>query len=110
MNDGRTHQNEPGQTDDPSSSSTFLVGIVGAVLLFVCVVWLQAIFNEELQAERRAKQVLPRVASLDDFRARQDASLHGYGWTDSEAGAVRIPIDRAMELTVRELSGDREGS
>jgi hypothetical protein len=101
---------EPGQRDDPNSLSTFVIGIVGSILLFVIIVWLQAIFNEELEAERMAKQVLPRVESLDDFRARQQAVLHGYGWADPEARVVHIPIERAMELTVRELSGDRESS
>ena len=100
---------ESGQTDDPSSSSTVIIGVVGTVLLFVVVIWLQAIFNKELQSERLSKQVLPRVVSLDDFEAGQQAVLHGYGWVDSEKGVVHIPIERAMELTVRELSGDREG-
>lgn len=102
-------QKEQGQRDDPNSLSTFVIGIVGAILLFVIIVWLQAVFNQELKAERQAKQVLPRIESLDDFRAKQQAVLHGYGWVDPEAGVVHIPIDRAMELTVRELSGDRGG-
>jgi len=100
---------EPGQTDDPRSSSTVLVGLVGTILLFVVVVWLQVIFNEELQAERNTKQVAPRVVSLDDFKAQQQATLHSYGWVDQENGVTHIPIERAMELTVRELSGDRGG-
>ena len=33
-------------------------------------------------------------------RAREDAMLESYGWVDRNAGIVRIPIDRAMELLV----------
>lgn len=97
------------QTDDPRASSTALVGVVGVFLLVIIVVWLQAMFNKELQDERLAKQVKPRVASLDEFRARQDAKLRSYGWVDRERGTVFIPIERAMEITVRELSDEREG-
>src|SRR4051812_44481736 len=32
------------------------------------------------------------------LRDRQRASLDEYGWIDRDAGRVRIPIDRAMDL------------
>jgi len=35
---------------------------------------------------------------LADFRLRQAKILSSYGWVDREAGIVRIPIDRAMDL------------
>ena len=36
---------------------------------------------------------------LEDFRAKEDAILHGPpAWADRNAGTVRIPIERAMEL------------
>ena len=38
-----------------------------------------------------------------DIRAqheREQHILHEYGWVDEKAGSVRIPIDRAMELTL----------
>jgi hypothetical protein len=34
------------------------------------------------------------------LRAADEAILNSYGWVDEEAGVVRIPIDRAMELTL----------
>ena len=36
--------------------------------------------------------------------AEQLEDLNSYGWVDQQAGIAHIPIDRAMELTVRELS------
>jgi len=41
-------------------------------------------------------QVLPEI-DLKTFRANED-SLNSYGWVSKEAGVVRIPVDRAMEL------------
>ena len=35
---------------------------------------------------------------LAEFRLRQAKLLSSYGWVDREAGVVRIPIDRAMDL------------
>jgi hypothetical protein len=36
---------------------------------------------------------------LAELRAREDAILQSYGWVDRKAGRIRIPIDRAIELT-----------
>ena len=33
-----------------------------------------------------------------DYEAQQEAWLSSYGWIDRDAGVVRIPIARAMEL------------
>lgn len=40
---------------------------------------------------------MPREA-LKRLRDREDAALGRYGWVDREAGIVRIPIERAMDL------------
>jgi len=34
---------------------------------------------------------------LEAFRRKEDAVLNGYTWIDQRTGAVRIPIDRAIE-------------
>jgi hypothetical protein len=37
---------------------------------------------------------------FQDFRLREDAVLRQYGWVNKETGAVRMPIEEAMRLTV----------
>jgi hypothetical protein len=37
---------------------------------------------------------------MQGMSTEQDAILHNYGWVDKEAGVVRIPIERAIELTL----------
>jgi hypothetical protein len=37
-------------------------------------------------------------SQLDGIRLRQDDELYSYGWVDEKAGAVHIPIERAMDL------------
>lgn len=43
-----------------------------------------------------------RAEALATLRAREHAEATTYGWTDQAAGTVRLPLDRAIELTVRE--------
>src|SRR5713101_4759527 len=35
---------------------------------------------------------------INDFREHEEQTLNSYGWVDQQAGVVRIPIDRAMQL------------
>jgi hypothetical protein len=39
-------------------------------------------------------------ADLARQRVRESRLLHSYGWTSADHGTARIPIDRAMALTV----------
>ena len=45
-----------------------------------------------------------RAQRLTDLRARERTEATTYGWIDQKAGIVRLPLDRAVELTVREFS------
>lgn len=38
---------------------------------------------------------------LDQLRQQEDRTLTTYGWIDRNAGTVRIPIDRAIELQLQ---------
>jgi hypothetical protein len=50
-------------------------------------------------------------AELQKYRDAQQEELTTYGWTDQHNGAVRIPIDRAMDLIiVRGLPARSSGS
>jgi hypothetical protein len=53
-----------------------------------------------------ARRVLPPAPRLqisptndiDTLRSTEDAALNSYGWVDRNAGVVRIPVERAMDL------------
>ena len=51
--------------------------------------------------ETRAKK---RVENLKTLREEADKALTTYGWVDKNKGVARIPIERAMELTVTDLA------
>ncbi len=87
---------------DPNTPATVLVGVVGAILTFVVIVLVQAVFyNAEAQTVSRINQGDPR--QLSRLRAQELEAINAYGWKDRKKGVVTIPIDRAMELVVREL-------
>jgi hypothetical protein len=51
--------------------------------------------------ETRAKK---RMENLTTSREEASKALTTYGWIDKNKGVARIPIERAMELTVAELA------
>jgi len=55
--------------------------------------------NGRLPAEPRLQQ-FPRN-ELYEFRMKEDAELHTYGWVDKNAGTVHIPIEDAMRLMLQ---------
>jgi hypothetical protein len=46
------------------------------------------------------------IQDLAELRAREETTLGSYGWVDRQAGIVRIPITRAMELLVERAARD----
>ncbi|PYL23851.1 MAG: hypothetical protein DMF37_08835, partial [Verrucomicrobia bacterium] len=51
--------------------------------------------------ETRAKK---RIDNLKSTREEAAKALTTYGWIDKNKGVARIPIDRAMELTIAKLA------
>ena len=51
-----------------------------------------------------AKRAEQRLETLKKVQAGANTELHSYAWVDKNKGVVRIPIDRAMELTVTALA------
>jgi len=49
-----------------------------------------------------------RAATLAEVRAKEKSAATTYGWVDQTKGIVRLPIDRAVELTIRDLNKNRD--
>ena len=43
-----------------------------------------------------------REKNLAELRKKQAEQATTYGWVDQKAGVVRLPIDRAIELTAQQ--------
>lgn len=65
----------------------------------------EAVVEFPLASQERRLPAAPRLQQfpeneIHDFRLREEAVLHQYGWVNKEAGAVRMPIEEAMRLAV----------
>jgi hypothetical protein len=45
-----------------------------------------------------------RTATLTELRAKEVEQSSSYGWIDQNAGVVRLPLERAMDLTVQQYA------
>jgi hypothetical protein len=88
--------------EDPNVPLSAVVGLVGAVLLFVIIVGLQALFYGMEQREMAKKVYSQPYQALQQLDSEQLERLNSYGWVNEQKGEVHIPIERAMELVAQE--------
>src|SRR6267378_575703 len=79
---------------------------LGVVLLFLFfgVFVLVLIGLSPRGDDYEAKRAQQRRETLKKVQGEANTELHSYAWVDKSKGVVRIPIDRAMELTVIALA------
>jgi hypothetical protein len=83
---------------DPDALATATVGIVGAILLAIVVVFIQGLYERVNRSEFQTKVVDSAPEEIRNLRAAQLARLHAQGWVDRRNGLVAIPIEKSMEL------------
>src|SRR5882762_4500915 len=79
---------------------------LGVVLLFALfgVIVLAVIGPAPRGDDYEQKRAKAREEKLKTARGEDAKALTSYGWIDKNKGVARIPISRAMELTVAELA------
>jgi hypothetical protein len=82
--------------------STWL-GIVLLFMLFAVIV-LAVIGPGPRGSDYEETRAKKRMENLKTAREEAAKTLTTYGWIDKNKGVARIPIERAMELTVAELA------
>src|SRR5262245_43364427 len=75
----------------------FLFVLFGVIVLAVVGPSPRGTDYEETRAKKRIEQ-------LKTLREENQKELTTYAWVDKNKGVARIPIDRAMELTVADLA------
>jgi hypothetical protein len=90
--------------DDPNVAASAVVGIIGAIALFVIIVVLQAYFYDAQEQERFRKVGSQPYEELQKLDNEQLERLTSYGWVSEGDGVVHIPIERAMELVATEAA------
>src|SRR5215212_5970396 len=82
------------------------LGIVLLFLLFGLVVFVlvAATPHGNTYEQKRAKAREEKLKTIKEAVAKD---LNSYAWVDKGKGVARIPIDRAMQLTVRDLASKK---
>src|SRR5438046_3746439 len=99
----------PAPTQTPEHAPISFGAWLGIVLLFLFF----GIFVLVLVAATphgntyEAKRAEAREKKLNDTRNAATGELNSYSWVDKGKGIARIPIDRAMELTLRDLASKK---
>src|SRR5947208_9919842 len=86
----------------PTPFSTWL-GIVCLFVLFGVIV-LAVVGPSPRGTDYEETRAKKRIEQLKTLREENQKELATYVWVDKNKGVARIPIDRAMELTVADLA------
>ena len=94
----------PAQFSFPHRTPVFTALIV--IVCFAAFVWLaKKIYTPHattIEAVEGVRTPEERKKLLAEHRQKELAESTSYGWVDQKAGIVRLPIDKAIELTVRD--------
>ncbi len=89
----------------PASASSFtatLLAVVGGFAIFLLILLVAYLPNKAEPAGDGVKTPAERKAALAELRGKERTAATTYGWVDQPAGVVRLPIDRAIELTIQQ--------
>jgi hypothetical protein len=89
--------------EQPRSTFGTWIGVVLLFALFGLLAWalMGAMPRGDNYEQTRGKA---RLEKLKTYHDEMDSQTKGYAWADKAKGTVRMPIDRAMELSVAELA------
>ncbi len=94
--------------EDVDISLVITIAVVSIVLVYVSIVAMSAWYFRYERVELEKKAVSQRYESLINLQTEQLERINTYRWIDEKGGILAIPIDRAVEITVNELSRDLE--
>jgi len=82
-----------------------LVAAIGGFVIFVVILLVAYLPKtpEPLGVDNSVKTPAERKTALAELRAHEAKVATGYGWADQSKGVVQLPLDRAVELTLRDI-------
>jgi hypothetical protein len=105
--DAHAHDNAHGgheaveAEDDKPKNGVITVFIVATVLIVVLmVIGVRELFIVVFDSEVNNKVLTVQASDLRALRAVEQQRLTHYQWVSQKEGVVRIPVDRAVELTL----------
>ena len=94
------NNNENCSCAEKARCAAYVAGILGSFLIMAGMVWLMQHYTRPAPLDQ--KRAEERRKTLADVKAANTESLNNYAWIDQPKGIVRLPISRAMELTLQQ--------
>lgn len=85
-----------------------ILGILGCMLIFLFILMLTYMPGRDV--DPLAATVAERKQHLGEVRARATREMRSVGIEDASAGLFKIPVDQAMELTIRDYKRKQDES
>lgn len=94
---------DPSLAPEPSDRKALFsaIGWLGVIFIFLFIVLIVYVPNRD--EKPGAEFVEERLAIRAEVNATQESKISRYAWENQAEGVVRIPVERAMDLVVREL-------
>jgi hypothetical protein len=92
--------NTPNTPLESAKLTAWSVGIAGTFLLMALLVW--AMYHYTRPEPLGADRAQERRQFLQEIREAEAQAVQNYAWQDQSKGLVRLPIDRALELSLQE--------
>src|SRR5437899_8339359 len=94
------NHHQPRPALDTARVAAYAIGILGTFLIVAMLVLAMRHYTQP--APVGANRVEERYKFLQDQRAADAKALNEYDWMDRDKGIVRLPVQRALELTLQE--------
>ncbi len=89
-------------SESQGSFTATLLAAVGGFSIFVIILVVAYLPNKVEPAGDGVKTPAERKAALAELRGKEQTAATTYGWVDKDKGVVRLPLERAVELTIQE--------
>jgi len=97
-------------TQTPAASNGTLLTLLAAIggfAIFALIVFIAYLPKKPAPLADGVRTPEQRKAALSELRAKEKAAATTYGWVDQPTGIIRIPIDEAVKITIKELNAGK---
>lgn len=91
----------------PKNFWVTLGAIIGGFAIFLLILFIAYLPQKPAPLPEGSKTPAERAVILSELRAKEKSAATTYGWVDQPAGVVRLPTERAVELTIKELNAKK---
>ena len=96
-------------THTPSSSGSWvtIAVAIGGFAIFALIVFIAYLPKKPDPLPDGARTPEQRKSALAELRAKEKAAVTTYGWVDQKDGIVRIPVEEAVKITIKEINAKK---